>query len=120
MSISSIEDETRKQIIAYTIRFKEVLLLMNSKHDERFCNTPSARSVISLPIIRGDDLIGVLYLVSYIYAFSGHVALSIGNSSLMLGSLRSTYQAVLLYQFLSRIRLNRRITSWQRLGLYWF
>ena len=61
-SLPDIQDETQRQVIAYTIRFREVLFLENVRNDERFCNTPSIRSVISLPIIRANDLLGVLYL----------------------------------------------------------
>lgn len=95
MPISDIADETKKQIFAYTIRFKEILFLTNSAQDERFCDTPSAKSVISLPIIRGSDLLGVLYLEGRPNSFTGRnlgvlqlfcvqVGISIANSLLFM------------------------------------
>lgn len=62
--LSEINDETQKQVLLYTMRFKEVVFVRNVINDDRFCNTPSVRSVISLPIFQGKDLLGVLYLVS--------------------------------------------------------
>ena len=88
-------DETRKQILAYTIRFREMLFLTNSLQDERFYNTPSAKSVISLPIVRGSDLLGVLYLegqpnsftdrnLGVLQLFCDQVGISISNSLLFM------------------------------------
>lgn len=62
--LSEIKDETQKQVLLYTMRFKEVVFVHNVVNDDRFCNTPSVRSVISLPIFQGKDLLGILYLVS--------------------------------------------------------
>ena len=62
--LSEINDETQKQVLLYTIRFKEVVFVRNVVNDDRFCNTQSVRSVISLPIFQGKDLLGILYLVS--------------------------------------------------------
>lgn len=45
------------------MRFREVVFVHNVVNDDRFCNTPSIKSVISLPIIQAGDLLGVLYLV---------------------------------------------------------
>ena len=95
MPIVDIADETRKQILAYTIRFKEILFLTNSAHDERFCDSPTAKSVISLPIIRGADLLGVLYLegrpnsftdrnLGVLQLFCVQVGISIANSLLFM------------------------------------
>ena len=92
-SLSDIQDETQRQVIAYTTRFREVLLVENVRYDERFCNTSSARSVISLPIIRGNDLLGVLYLegqpnsftdrnLSVLQLFISQVGISITNARL--------------------------------------
>lgn len=60
--LSEIQDETQKQVLLYTMRFKEVVFVHNVVNDDRFCNTPSIRSVISLPIFQGNDLLGILYL----------------------------------------------------------
>ena len=45
------------------MRFREVVFLHNVANDDRFCNTPSEKSVISVPIIQAGGLLGVLYLV---------------------------------------------------------
>lgn len=54
--------ETQKQVLLYTMRFREVVFVHNVAHDDRFCNKPSVKSVMSLPIIQGTDLLGILYL----------------------------------------------------------
>ena len=59
-----IEDDTTKQVLLYTLRFKETVFIHNLLHDERFSGNSSPRSVIALPILQGDRLLGVLYLVS--------------------------------------------------------
>ena len=93
--ISDIAEETKRQILAYTIRFKEILFLTNSAQDERFCDTPTAKSVISLPIVRGSDLLGVLYLegrpnsftdrnLGVLQLFCVQVGISIANSLLFM------------------------------------
>lgn len=60
--LSEIQDETQKQVLLYTMRFREVVFVHNVAHDDRFCNKPSVKSVMSLPIIQGSDLLGILYL----------------------------------------------------------
>jgi signal transduction histidine kinase/CheY-like chemotaxis protein len=93
VSLADIQDQTHKQVIAYTIRFRELLVIENIKRDERFCNTMSVRSVMSLPIIRGNDLLGVLYLegqpnsftdrnLGVLQLFISQVAISITNALL--------------------------------------
>lgn len=93
ISLADIQDETHKQVIAYTIRFREHLVIENLQNDERFCNTLSVRSVMSLPIIRGKDLLGVLYLegqpnsftdrnLGVLQLFISQVAISITNALL--------------------------------------
>ena len=58
-----IGDETTKQVLLFTLRFKEPVFVHNLLHDERFSGSSSSRSVIALPILQGDRLLGVLYLV---------------------------------------------------------
>ena len=60
--LSEIQDETQRQVLLYTMRFREVVFVHNVAHDDRFCNKPSVKSVMSLPIIQGTDLLGILYL----------------------------------------------------------
>lgn len=91
--LSHIQDETQKQVLLYTMRFKEAVFVHNVLNDDRFCNTPSVKSVISLPIIQGQDLLGVLYLegqpnsftdrnLGVLQLFCNQVGISIANALL--------------------------------------
>ena len=91
--LSDIQDETQKQVLLYTMRFKEAVFVHNVLNDDRFCNTPSVKSVISLPIIQGQDLLGVLYLegqpnsftdrnLGVLQLFCNQVGISIANALL--------------------------------------
>ena len=60
--ITEIQNETQKQVLLYTMRFQEAVFVHNLAHDERFLTKGHSKSVISLPIVRGKDLLGVLYL----------------------------------------------------------
>ncbi|KAL8861888.1 MAG: hypothetical protein Q9178_001757 [Gyalolechia marmorata] len=91
--LSDLDDETQKQVLFYTMRFKETVFVHNVLHDDRFCNTLASRSVISLPILRGKDLLGVLYLegqpntftdrnVGVLQLFCNQVSISIFNALL--------------------------------------
>lgn len=68
--ISEIRNEAQKQVLLYTMRFKEAVFVHNLAHDERFLTNESAKSVISLPIVRGRDLLGVLYLEGHPNSFT--------------------------------------------------
>ena len=92
--LSELEDKTTKQVVYYTLRFKETVFVSNVLLDERFSpNASSAKSIISLPIVQGDHLLGVLYLEGQANAFTprnlgvlqifcGQVAISISNALL--------------------------------------
>ncbi|KAL8819512.1 MAG: hypothetical protein Q9223_002076 [Gallowayella weberi] len=91
--LSDIDDETQKQVLLYTMRFKETVFVHNVLNDDRFCNTLSNKSVISLPILKGKDLLGVLYLegqpnsftdrnVGVLQLFCNQVSISIFNALL--------------------------------------
>ena len=93
MPLLAIQDETQKQVLLYTMRFKEAVFVHNVLNDDRFCNTPSVKSVISLPIIQGQDLLGVLYLegqpnsftdrnLGVLQLFCNQVGISIANALL--------------------------------------
>lgn len=71
ISLAELDDENQKQVLLYTIRFKETVFVHNVLHDDRFCNSQKSKSVISLPILRGKcDLLGVLYLEGQPHSFS--------------------------------------------------
>lgn len=55
------------------MRFKEVVFVHNVINDDRFCNTQSIKSVISLPIFQGKDMLGILYLVGLEFFFGPSV-----------------------------------------------
>lgn len=91
--ITEIRNEAQKQVLLYTIRFKEAVFVHNLAHDERFLANASAKSVISLPIVRGKDLLGVLYLegqpnsfadrnLGVLRLFCNQVGISIANALL--------------------------------------
>ncbi|KAL8704298.1 MAG: hypothetical protein Q9201_002520 [Fulgogasparrea decipioides] len=91
--LSELDDETQQQVLFYTIRFKETVFVHNVLNDDRFCNTMSSRSVISLPILQGSDVLGVLYLegqpnsftdrnVGVLQLFCNQVSISISNALL--------------------------------------
>lgn len=93
VSLSDLEDENQKQVLLYTIRFKETVFVHNVLHDDRFCNTLASKSVISLPILRSEDLLGVLFLegqpnsftdrnVGVLQLFCNQVSISIFNALL--------------------------------------
>ena len=91
--ITEIRNEAQKQVLLYTIRFKEAVFVQNLAHDERFLTNASAKSVISLPIVRGKDLLGVLFLegqpnsfadrnLGVLRLFCNQVGISIANALL--------------------------------------
>ena len=91
--ITDIRDETQKQVLLYTMRFKEVVFVHNLAQDDRFLTHGSAKSVISLPIFQGKDLLGVLYLegqpnsftdrnLGVLQLFCNQVGISIANALL--------------------------------------
>ena len=91
--ITEIRNEAQKQVLLYTMRFKEAVFVHNLANDERFLTNASAKSVISLPIVRGKDLLGVLYLegkpssftdrnLGVLRLFCNQVGISIANALL--------------------------------------
>ncbi|KAL8947130.1 MAG: hypothetical protein Q9222_006554 [Ikaeria aurantiellina] len=91
--LSEVHDETQRQVLLYTMRFKETVFIHNVLHDDRFCNTRAHKALISLPILQGNDLLGVLYLegqpnsftdrnVGVLQLFCNQVAISISNALL--------------------------------------
>ena len=94
LPLQEFADKTSKQVVFYTLRFKEVVYVNNVLQDERFsANATSAKAIISLPILQGDHLMGVLYLegppsaftrrnFGVLQLFRGQVAISISNALL--------------------------------------
>ncbi|KAI9761553.1 MAG: hypothetical protein M4579_000944 [Chaenotheca gracillima] len=65
-----VSDQVSKEIALYCLRFREKVFVQNLLLDERFSNAsesylsrnPGGKSVIALPIIHGDALLGALYV----------------------------------------------------------
>ena len=64
LALANVPDETQKQVILYTTRFREVVFVNSVAQDDRFYNARTPKAVLSLPIIQGKEILGVLYLVS--------------------------------------------------------
>jgi signal transduction histidine kinase/DNA-binding response OmpR family regulator len=70
LAFSEMEDKIAKQITHYTLRSKEEVLVHNVLEDERFsivtesyqARYPLGRSVIALPIVHANSLLGVIHI----------------------------------------------------------
>lgn len=70
LPFSEVEDKLAQQITHYTLRTREFVLVHNVLEDERFSNVseayaarnPEGRSVIALPIIQANNLLGVIHI----------------------------------------------------------
>ena len=94
LPLDDLENKTAKHVVFYTLRFKETVFVSNVLHDERFSpSAVSAKSIISLPILQGGNLLGVLYLegqaqaltsrhVGVLQLFCVQVSISISNALL--------------------------------------
>ena len=71
--ITEIQNEAQRQVLLYTMRFREAVFVHDLTRDERFLTNASAKSVISLPIVRGKDLLGVLYLEGQPNSFTDRI-----------------------------------------------
>ncbi|KAI4173562.1 MAG: hypothetical protein LQ343_002900 [Gyalolechia ehrenbergii] len=91
--LSELNDENQRQVLLYTMRFKETVFVHNVLNDDRFCNTGANKSVISLPILQANVFLGVLYLegqpqtftdrnVGLLQLFCNQVSISISNALL--------------------------------------
>lgn len=91
--LTEMKDESQKQVLLYTMRFKEVVFVHDLSQDPRFLALGSGKSVVSLPILQGTDLLGVLYMEGVANAFTdrnlgvlqlfcNQVAISIANALL--------------------------------------
>lgn len=98
---SEVDDQAAQQITHYILRTRETVFLQNVLEDDRFSNVgdaylarnPSGRSIIAIPIIQADHLMGVIHLEGRPNAFTqrnmivlnlltNQVAISLGNALL--------------------------------------
>lgn len=69
-SLDSVPDAVAKGITLYALRFKEAVFVHNLLEDERFANVtdqylkrnPDGKSVICIPIMHGEKLLGSVYI----------------------------------------------------------
>ena len=91
--VTQLLDQVKKAVLLYTLRFKEVVFVHDLSSDDRFSGLRSHKSVISLPIIQGKELLGVLYLegdpnsftqsnLAVLQLFCNQISISISNALL--------------------------------------
>lgn len=98
---SEVDDQAAQQITHYLLRTKETVFVQNVLEDDRFSNVgdaylarnPAGRSIIAIPIIQADHLMGLIHLEGRPNAFTqrnmivlnlltNQVAISLGNALL--------------------------------------
>ena len=98
---SEVDDQAAQQITHYVLRTKETVFVQNVLEDERFSNVgdaylarnPAGRSIITIPIIQAEHLMGLIHLEGRPNAFTqrnmivlnlltNQVAISLGNALL--------------------------------------
>lgn len=98
---SEVDDQAAQQITHYLLRTKETVFVQNVLEDDRFSNVgeaylarnPTGRSIIAIPIIQADHLMGVIHLEGRPNCFTqrnmivlnlltNQVAISLGNALL--------------------------------------
>lgn len=70
LPFEDVQDQVAKQVVFYTLRFRETVFVQNLLRDERFSNVPEqymlrnpqGKAVVALPILQSENLLGVLYL----------------------------------------------------------
>ncbi|RMZ83936.1 hypothetical protein DV737_g1498, partial [Chaetothyriales sp. CBS 132003] len=98
---AEVDDQVAQQITHYVLRTKDTVFLHNVLEDDRFANVgdawlqrnPHGRSIICIPIIQADHLMGLIHLEGRPHTFtqrnmvvlnllSNQVAISLGNALL--------------------------------------
>lgn len=101
LPFSELDDKMAQQISHYVMRTKEEVLVHNVLEDERFSNVsetyqaryPFGRSVIALPIVQAEHLLGVIHLegkpssftqrnVVVLHLLCNQIGISLSNASL--------------------------------------
>lgn len=92
-TVSELRDSIKKTVLLYTLRFKEIVFVHNLALDDRFSTLQTNKSVISIPIFQGKELLGALYLeggsnsftdrnLGVLQLFCNQVGISIANALL--------------------------------------
>ena len=113
--ISEIEDEAKKQVLLYTMRFNEVVFVHNLALDDRFSKSQSQRSALSLPILQGQNLLGVLYLQGQPHSFTDR---SLGVLQLLCNQVGISIANALLFRKIAKVSAaNASMIESQKLAL---
>ncbi|KAL6715259.1 Chk1 protein kinase [Lecanora helva] len=113
LPVAEIQNETQKQVLLYTTRFKEVVFVHNLAEDDRFLN--SSGSVISIPILQGQDLLGVLYMQGQNKAFTQR---NLGVLQLFVNQVGISIANALLFKRVAKVSAaNQSMIGQQKLAL---
>ena len=101
LPFEDVDDQVAQQITHYILRFKEVVFTHNILDDDRFSSVsdaylarnPSGRSIIGIPILQADHLMGVIHIEGAPNSFTqrnlivlnlltNQVSISLGNALL--------------------------------------
>ncbi|KAB8345845.1 hypothetical protein FH972_022900 [Carpinus fangiana] len=113
-TLESVEDLVGKQITLYAIRFKELVFINNIYDDVRFSNVsdaymkrnPLGKAVVAMPILRGDSLLGCLYVESQPNSFTER---NIHVLQLLVNSIGISIANAMLFKKLERLRANNEV-----------
>ena len=112
--ITEMEDTTQKKVLLYTMRFKEEVIVPNLALDDRFL-AHDPHSVISLPILQGKNLLGVLYMEGAANAFTNR---SLAVLQLFVHQVGISITNALLFKRITKVSAaNSSMISQQKLTL---
>jgi len=115
LPVTKISDEAQKQVLLYTMRFKELVFVQNLALDDRFSKTQSHKSVLSLPILQGTDMLGVLYLQGQPHSFTNR---SLGVLQLFCNQVGISISNALLFRKIAKVSAaNASMIESQKLAL---
>ena len=114
-AITELQDETQKQVLLYTMRFNELVFVHDLALDDRFSKSQSHKSAMSLPILQGNDLLGVLYLQGQPHSFSNR---SLGLLQLFCNQVSISIANALLFRKIAKVSAaNASMIETQKLAL---
>ena len=111
--ITDIQNETQKQVLLYTMRFREVVFVHDLAQDGRFLD--GSGSVLSLPILQGKDLLGVLYMEGQNNSFTDR---NLGILQLFVSQVGISIANALLFKRVAKVSAtNQSMIGQQKLAL---
>lgn len=116
LAFSEVEDCMAQQITHYTLRTREPVLVGNVLEDDRFVNVseayatmnPQGRSVIALPVIHSDSLLGVVHIEGKPNSFTHRNLVVL---KLICNQLGISLANALLYEESKRVRYALRLCT---------